>query len=74
MTQNPPLGSCFNWFFSFNIESIHVFTLTFVAISSYTLYPFEFTSTIKLTPLDILKLLVTTLRNQDTKVAFIQVY
>ena len=44
-----------------------------MAIRSATSHPFEFTSRIKHPPLEILKLLVTTLRNQDKKVVFIQV-
>ena len=36
--------------------------------------PFVFTSIIKLPPLDILKFLVTTLRNQDNKFALIRLY
>ena len=54
----------------FNVEIIHGCTLTFVAICSDTSYPFGFTYIIKLTPLDILKFLVTTLRNKDKKVAY----
>ena len=61
-------------FIFFNVEIIHGFTLTFVAICSDTSYPFGFTYRIKLTPLDILKLLVTTLRNKDKKVEFVEVY
>ena len=57
----------------FNVESIRGFTSTFVAISSAISYPFGFTSRSKSMPLDILKFLVTTLRNQYNKVAYIQV-
>ena len=57
----------------FNVESIRGFTSTFVAICSATSYPFGFPSRSKRPPLDILKFLVTTLRNQDKKVAFIRV-
>ena len=57
----------------FNVESISGFTSTFVAICSATSYPFGFTSRIKRPPLDILKFIVSTLRNQDKKVAFVQV-
>ena len=57
----------------FNVESIRGFTSTFVAICSATSYPFGFPSRSKLPPLDILKFLVITLRNQDKKVAFIRV-
>ena len=55
----------------FNVKSILGFTLTFVAICSATSYPFVYLSGIKLPPLEILKFLVTKLRNQDKKVAFI---
>ena len=54
----------------FNVEIIHGFTVTFVAICSDTSYPFGFTYIIKLTPLEILKFLVTTVRNKDKKVAY----
>ena len=57
----------------FNVESIRGFTSTFVAICSTILYPFEFPSRSKRTPLDILKFLVTTLRNKDKKFEFIRV-
>ena len=57
----------------FNVESIRGFTSTFVAICSDTSHPFGFPSRSKRPPLDILKFLVTTLRNQDNKVAFIRV-
>ena len=71
----PPPGFMLQFgFVFFNIESIHRFTLNLLAICSYTSYPFGFTSKIKMTPLDILKFLVSTLRNQDKKFAFIQVY
>ena len=57
----------------FNLESIHGFTSTFVAIYSATSYPFGFPSRSKRPPLDILKFLFTKLINQDKKVAFIRV-
>ena len=57
----------------FNIESIRGFTSTFVDICSATSYPFGLPSKSKRPPLDILKFLVTTLRNQDEKFAFIRV-
>ena len=57
----------------FGVESIHGFTSTFLDICSATSYLFEFPSRIKRPPLDILKFLVTTLINQDKKVAFIRV-
>ena len=57
----------------FNVESIRGFISTFVAICSATSYPFGFPSRSKCPPLDILKLIVTKLRNQDRKVAFIRV-
>ena len=56
-----------------NVESIREFTSIFVDICYATSYPFGFTSIGKHPPLDILKFLVTTLRNQDKKVAFIGV-
>ena len=56
----------------FNVESICGFTSTFVAIFSATSYPFGFPYRSKRPPLDILKFLVTTLRNQDNKVQFIR--
>ena len=55
----------------FKVESIRGFTSNFMAICSATSYPFGFPSRRKRPPLDILKFLVTTLRNQDKKVAFI---
>ena len=61
------------YFSFFNVESIRGFTSSFVAIFSATAYPCGFPSRIKHTPLDILKFLVTTLRNQDMTVAFIRV-
>ena len=57
----------------FNVESISGFTSAFVAICSATSHPFGFPSRRKRTPLDILKFLVTTLSDQDKKVAFIRV-
>ena len=52
----------------FNVERICVFISTFMAICSSTSYLFGFISSIKQLTLDILKLLVTILRNQDKKV------
>ena len=61
-------------YFAFlNVESIRVFTSTFVAICSANSYLFEFSSRSKCSPLDIPKILVATLRNQDNIFAFIQV-
>ena len=57
----------------FNAESICEFNSTFVAICSATSYPFGFPSRSKRPIIEILKFLVTTLRNQDKKVAFIRV-
>ena len=57
----------------FNVKRIRGFTSTFVAICSATSHPFVFTYRNKSPPLYILKLLVTSLRNQDKKVALIQV-
>ena len=70
MSQIPP-GFMLHMDFVFSIvESIHELTSTFVAICSSTSYPFVFPSRRKCPPLDILKFLVTTLSNQDKKVAF----
>ena len=55
-----------------NAEIIRGFNSTCVAIYSATSYSFGFPSRIKRPPLDILKFLVTTLINQDKKVAFIR--
>ena len=61
-------------YFAFsNLESTRGFTSTFVAILYATSHPFGFSSRSKRPPLDILKFLVTKLRNQDKKVAFIRV-
>ena len=57
----------------FNVESIHGFTSTFVTICSATSYPFGFLSRRKRPSLDILRFLVTTLKNQDKKFVFIWV-
>ena len=57
----------------FHVEIIPGFTFTFVDIYYTNSYPFEFSSWIKHLPIDILKSLATTLRNQDNNVAFIQV-
>ena len=56
-----------------NVESIREFTSTFVAICYANSHRFVFPSRSKRPTLDILKFLVTTLRNQDKKVAFIRV-
>ena len=70
----PPHGFMLQTDFSFfNVESIRGFTSTFVAICSDTSYPFGLPPIIKRPLLDILIFLVTTLRNQDKKVAFIRV-
>ena len=61
------------YFDFFNVESIRVSTWTFVAICSATSYLFVLSSRSKRPPLDIIKLLVITLRNQDNKFAFIWV-
>ena len=68
------LGFMLQKYFSFfNVQSIRGFTSNFVAICSATPYPFRFPSRSKRPPLDILKLLVATFRDQDNKVAFIRV-
>ena len=56
----------------FNVESIHGFTSTFVAICSDTSHPFEFPFRGKRPPIEKLKFIVPTLSNQDKKVAFIR--
>ena len=56
-----------------NVESIRAFNSNFMAICSDTSYPFGFLSRSKNWSLHILKFLVTTLSNQDKKVAFIRV-
>ena len=72
--SHPPPGFMLQMNFSFfNVESIHGFTSTFAAICSATSYPFGFPPRSKCPPRDILKFIVTTLRNQDKKVVFIQV-
>ena len=57
----------------FNVESIRGFTSTFLAICSATSHPFGFPYRIKRPNLEILKFLVTILRNQDNRVTFIRV-
>ena len=57
----------------FNVESICGFTSTFLAICSATSCPFVLPSRSNRPPIDILKFLVTTLINQDKKIAFIRV-
>ena len=57
----------------FNVESIRGFTSTFVDICYATSHPSGFLFRRKLLPLYIIKFIVTTLRNQDKKVAFIRV-
>ena len=61
------------YFAFFDVEIIRGFTSTFVAICSATSHPFGFPYRRKRLPPDILKFLVTALRNQYKKVAFIQV-
>ena len=61
------------YFSFFDVESIRWFTSNFVVIWSATSHSFVIPSIRKLPPLDILKLLVTTLRDQDKKVAFVRV-
>ena len=61
-------------FACFNVEIIRGFTSTFVSICYDISYPFGFTYRGKRPPLNIIKLLVTSLSNMDKKVAFIRVY
>ena len=56
----------------FNVEIILVFTSNFVAICSAISYPFRFKPRSKRPPFDILKFLVTTLRNQDKNFSLIR--
>ena len=69
----PPVFMLQMYFAFFNVESIRRFASTYVAICYATSYPFGFPYIIKRPPLYILAFLVTTLRNQDKKVAFIRV-
>ena len=74
MYQNFPLGSCFIWILRFSILKASMdFTQFFVATCFATSHPFGFTYRSKRPTLDIIKLLVTALRNQDNKVSFIRV-
>ena len=61
------------YFSFFNIESIRGFTLNFFDKWCANSYPFGFPSISRRLLLYIFKFLVTTLRNQDKKVAFIGV-
>ena len=61
------------YFWFFNVENIRGFASTCAAICYDTSYPFGFPSIIKLPHLDILKFIVTALKNQDKKLAFIRV-
>ena len=56
----------------FIVEIILGFISAFVAIFYATLYPFDFTYIIKLSPLYIINVLVNTFRNQDKKLIFIR--
>ena len=60
-------------FSSFNIEIIGGFTSNILALCFDTSYPSGFPYRSKRPHLDILKFLVTTLSNQDNKVAFVRV-
>ena len=66
---NLPLGSCFRLILRFSLLKASVV----VDICFATSYHFGFSSINKCPPLDKLKYVVTTLRNQDNKLAFIQV-
>ena len=57
----------------FNVDIILGFTSNFVATCSDTSYTFEFPSRSKRPPLDIFKLLITTLSNKCKEVAFVRV-
>ena len=70
--SNPPPGFILQMDFAFfNVETILGFTSTFLGICSATSYSFGFPYRSKIPPLGILKFLVTILRNQDEKVAFV---
>ena len=71
-SQFPPRFMLQMYFTFFNVEIICGFSLSFVYIYSATSYPFIFPSIIKRLPLEILKFLGATLRNQDNKVTFIR--
>ena len=73
MSQNSPLGSCFKWIFRFSMLKTSVDLPQLLWLYALV-YPLGFPSRSKRPSLDILKCLVTTLRNQDKKVAFIRVY
>ena len=60
-------------FVFFIVEIIRGFTSTFVALCFDNSFPFGYTSRNKCSTLDILKLLVTTLRKQYKKFAFVWV-
>ena len=60
-------------FVFFNVEIIPGFTSTFVAICYATSHPFVFSPIKKHLLIDILEFLVPKLRNQDKKVALIQI-
>ena len=72
--SNFPPGFMIQTEFAFsNVECIHGFNPTFVAICSSTSYTFNFSSRIKRSPMYTLKFIVTALRNQDNKFSFIRV-
>ena len=74
MSQTPTPGFLLQMDFSFlNVESIRVFTSNFVDICSATSNPFGLPSRSNHPPLEIMKFLVTTWRNQDKKGVFIRV-
>ena len=57
----------------FNVESIHGFTSTFVAICYATSYAFGLPYRSNRPTIDTLKFFVTTIQNQDKKMVFIRV-
>ena len=61
------------YFAFFNVDCIHGFNSTFLAICSDTSYPVGFPSRIKILPLDVLSFIVVKFRNQERKVVFILV-
>ena len=57
----------------FNIERIHGFHSNSLTICTVTSHPFGLQSRRKISPIDILKCLVTKLSNQNKKITFIRV-
>ena len=73
MPRISPLGSCFRWILCFQCRQNLWIYLDFCGYMFYYFIPFGFLSRSILPPLGILIVIVTILRNQDKKVAFIRV-